>query len=95
MKKELTLEELLKAAICHLGAVLIDFDYNEKCFGNIITHIKDSQGIIHTFILDRDSIDADGKGIRCTENEDRTKELFRVIVDVLSINNTSNDVESL
>lgn len=50
------------------GATLLFFDYNERCFGNIITEIQ-WKGRKHTFHTDRGEIWHNGKLLRNTETD--------------------------
>ena len=91
MKSEKRLKEIIEASIVHLGAFLIRFDYRERIFGNMILDIQDIDGVIHEFILDRESIYID-KQISLAIDETKNKEkdsmfryeyFYKIIVEFL------------
>lgn len=57
MSKYFSIDEMKQFIISALpsDAILIDFIYDSKCFGNMIAKIKQN-GKVHTFITDRGEI---------------------------------------
>ena len=54
---KLQIEEMIKP----YGALLIDFDYSYKYFGNMIVWVLDCDCVKHEFILDRGVVYVDNK----------------------------------
>ena len=89
MRKKFTIEEMKQCIISVLpsNAMLIDFLYDSKCFGNMIVKIKQNR-INHTFITDRGEIYHNKKMVcdnsyQYKENEDTFSKLIQIIKDTL------------
>lgn len=90
MSKKFTIDEMKKYIISVLpnDAILIDFIYDSKYFGNMIVKINQS-GKSHTFITDRGEIYHNGamlcdSSYRFTEKEDTFPKLIQMIKNLLN-----------
>ena len=50
------IKKIICDSINNLNATIIYFDYNAKFFGNIVVKIKDCNGSIHEYVLDRGTV---------------------------------------
>jgi hypothetical protein len=90
MSKYFSVNEMKHFIISELpsDAILIDFIYDSKCFGNMIAKIKQN-GKVHTFITDRGEIYHNNEMLcdssyRYKEKEDTFPKLLQMIKIVLN-----------